>query len=89
MYRKIAFIFIAVFVASAGKTTQALIILVFIILCLVANTFKQPFDNHHLNNLETLSLLCSALTIYCGLFYIAGNANLGNISSFIKYSYLG
>jgi hypothetical protein len=32
---------------------------------------KQPFDNHSLNQLEAFSLLSSAITVYCGLFYIA------------------
>eukprot|EP00347_Sterkiella_histriomuscorum_P011701 403371438 len=72
MYRKITIIFIQVFLAQVGKVVQALVIIVVIVLCLVGNTFKQPFDNYHLNNLETLSLLSSALTIYCGIFYIAG-----------------
>lgn len=42
---------------------------------------KEPFEYYHLNNLETLSLLCCAVTIYCGLFYITGSAGLSKIQS--------
>jgi len=47
----------------------------------VAKTLKEPFDYYHLNNLETLSLLCCAFTIYCGLFYITGAAGLMTLNN--------
>ncbi|TNV88176.1 hypothetical protein FGO68_gene8013 [Halteria grandinella] len=71
MYRKIVIIFIQVFLAQSGKIVQALAILLFLILCLSATAVKQPFANLPLNSLESISLMSSAITVYCGLFYIA------------------
>lgn len=34
----------------------------------------MPFTHFCLNNLESISLLSSAITVYCGLFYIADNS---------------
>ena len=45
--------------------------MVFLIISLTMNSLKLPFANHRLNNLESLSLLSSALTVYCGLYYLA------------------
>ncbi|CDW88635.1 UNKNOWN [Stylonychia lemnae] len=42
-------------------------------------------QHHYLNNLETLSLLSSALTIYCGLFYISGHEGLSVNGMFLIY----
>lgn len=55
--------------------------LFFLIVCLTITAAKQPFANHYLNNLEALSLLSSAVTVYCGLFYIA-KASFKKESSF-------
>ncbi|TNV88036.1 hypothetical protein FGO68_gene5296 [Halteria grandinella] len=81
MYRKIIVIFIQVFLAQLGKIVQALTMLLFLILCLTLTAAKQPFANHFLNSLEALSLLSSAVTVYCGLFYIA-KASFKKESSF-------
>jgi hypothetical protein len=71
MYRKIFIIFIQVFLAQLGKIVQALTTLVFLIVCLTVTAMKQPFTNHFLNSLESLSLMSSSITVYCGLFYIS------------------
>ena len=37
---------------------------------LVANLKKKPYLSISLNDLETISLLTSTLSIYCGIFFI-------------------
>jgi hypothetical protein len=43
----------------------------FLVFSLALTSFKQPFANYYLNRLESLSLLSSTITVYCGLFYIS------------------
>ncbi len=71
MYRKIILIFIAVFIQNYGVMTQALIVFMLLLVCLVLNLKKKPFFLVALNDLETLSLITSILSIYCGIFFIA------------------
>lgn len=73
MVRKIAIIFIQVFLAQEGKIVQALTMLVFLTLCMGLTGIKRPFDNVWLNSLEELSLLSSSITVFCGIFFIANN----------------
>lgn len=42
-----------------------------LIIFIVINLKKQPFMTVVLNDLETLSLTVSMLTVYCGLFYLS------------------
>jgi hypothetical protein len=35
------------------------------------NSKKKPFSTIALNDLETMSLITSMITVYCGLFFIA------------------
>ncbi|CDW79545.1 UNKNOWN [Stylonychia lemnae] len=70
MYRKILIIFTSVFVSNFGIIAQALIIFFALIVFLMINFKKQPFNTQILNDLETLSLITSMITIYCGIFFI-------------------
>eukprot|EP00347_Sterkiella_histriomuscorum_P017868 403347667 len=70
MYRKILIIFIAVFVKNFGVIAQALVVFIVLIAFLMTNTEKQPFSTKALNDLETLSLITSMITIYCGIFFV-------------------
>jgi hypothetical protein len=40
------------------------------IVFLIANLKKKPYLSMSLNDLETISLLTSSLSIYCGIFFI-------------------
>jgi hypothetical protein len=71
MYRKTIIIFVQVLLAQFGKIVQALVIFLLLILAISLNTVRQPFGTLELNSLESLSLLTSAITVYCGLFYIS------------------
>ena len=48
--------------------------LLFLIGFMTVTAIKNPYDEHALNSLEALSLLSSAITVYCGLFYIANSS---------------
>ena len=71
MYRKILIIFISVFLGTYGVITQALVVFVLLILFLVINIKIRPFSLLVLNEMESLSLITSMISIYCGLFYIS------------------
>ncbi|TNV88247.1 hypothetical protein FGO68_gene13755 [Halteria grandinella] len=70
MYRKIAMIFISVFIQPQGVITQAMIVFLLMIIFLIINMKKKPYVSIALNDLETMSLLTSAISIYCGIFFI-------------------
>jgi hypothetical protein len=71
MYRKIGLIFIQVFISQNGAITQAMIVLLVLIIFIVINLKKKPFMTVVLNDLETMSLVTSMVTVYCGIFYIS------------------
>jgi hypothetical protein len=71
MYRKIAVIFVSVFLKLAGVITQALVIFLVLILFLILNIKLMPFTFQALNDMEMISIITSMLTIYCGLFFIS------------------
>jgi len=64
MYRKIAIIFISVFLKLAGVITQALVIFLVLILFLILNIKLMPFTFQALNDMEMMSLITCMLTIY-------------------------
>ncbi|CDW82469.1 UNKNOWN [Stylonychia lemnae] len=70
MYRKIMIIFTSVFISNFGVVSQALLVFMILIFFLMINFKKQPFNTLVLNDLETLSLITSMITIYCGIFFI-------------------
>ncbi|CDW79966.1 UNKNOWN [Stylonychia lemnae] len=71
MYRKIILIFIAVFIQNYGVMTQALIVFLLLIICLILNIKTKPFFLVVLNDLETLSLITSILSVYCGIYFVS------------------
>lgn len=71
MYRKIAIIFISVFLESFGVITQALVVFIVLILFLILNIKLKPFTFEVLNDMEMMSIITSILTVYCGLFYLS------------------
>jgi len=70
MYRKIMVIFIAVFIASFGAITQALFVFLLVIVFLIINMKLKPFTQVALNDLESMSLVASMITVYCGIFFM-------------------
>ena len=47
-----------------------MIVFVLMIGFLIANLKKKPYVSLALNDLETFSLITSAVSIYCGIFFI-------------------
>jgi hypothetical protein len=71
MYRKMACIFISVFLNRVGYIVQALILLILLVFFMQINNLRRPFINRSLNDIENMSLMTTVVTIYCGLFYIS------------------
>ena len=71
MFRKVAMIFITIFLATLGRIVQALVVILLLIFFLFVTTRKKPFITRRLNELEIISLLVSSITIYCGVFFLS------------------
>ena len=71
MYRKVAMIFISVFMKSLGTRVQSLAVFVIIVIFIVVTSKRKPYLTRQLNDLEILSLFTSGLTIYCGFFFLS------------------
>lgn len=86
MYRKIAMIFISVFIQPYGVISQALIVFLLMIVFLIANLKKKPYLSMALNDLETISLVTSTLSIYCGIFFITDipTKDMGSLPQSVK-----
>jgi hypothetical protein len=70
LYRKLLIAFISVYLANISVSIQALTLMLVILGALVLHVKHQPFTDQKLNELEFRSILTSAVTIYCGLFYL-------------------
>ena len=66
MFRKIMIIFIAVFLDVYGTITQALVVLIVLIVYLYLNVKIHPYMLKELNDMETFSIFTSMITVYCG-----------------------
>ena len=92
MFRKIMLIFIESFLIQFGVITQALVVFMLLIIFLLLNMTKYPFQTIVLNQLETMSLLTSMISIFCGIFFIVsiqtvnGEENTSNNSSGVVLS---
>ena len=70
MYRKMVIIAMAVFLTSVSPSFQALGVLLVLMVSLVVHVYSSPYNVNVLNQLEKRSILVSAVTLYCGLFYM-------------------
>ena len=71
MYRKIVIICISVFLSLVGTSVQALTLTLVLLVSLFLQYELKPFNKHQLNHMETEAILTAAVTIYCGLYYLA------------------
>lgn len=74
MFRKVAMIFITVFISSLGRIVQALAVIVLLVFYLFITIRKKPYTTRRLNELEITSLLTSATTIYSGVFFLSSRS---------------
>ena len=73
MFRKVAMIFIAVFLRSTGTRIQALVVFILLLFFVILTVEKKPYLTRKLNNLELISLVTSCVTIYCGFFFLSSS----------------
>ncbi|CAG9321997.1 unnamed protein product [Blepharisma stoltei] len=73
IYRKIAIICCSVFLSTVSVNIQALTTLFILIACLYFQCKIKPYNGDDLNRLEAISISASAVTIYCGMYYLTGS----------------
>lgn len=71
MFRKVAMIFITIFLSTLGQIVQALAVIILLIVYLFMTMRKKPYTTRRLNELEIMSLLVSSVTIYAGVFFLS------------------
>ena len=71
MFRKVAMIFITIFLSTLGHIVQALAVIILLAFYLFITMRKRPYTTRRLNELEIMSLLVSAVTIYAGMFFLS------------------
>ena len=74
MYRKVAMIFISVFLNGIGTMIQALVVMVLLVFFIVVTQRYKPYYSRQLNDLEIVSLITSCITFYCGLFFLSSKS---------------
>ena len=74
--RKIAVLSVLSFTSSSSVQVQALTVLIVLLLALLLQLRFQPFLSSELNQLEFKSILTSAVTLICGLYYLASGLNV-------------
>jgi hypothetical protein len=70
MYRKIFIICCSVFLSEVVMT-QALTVMIFLLLSIHFQMRYQPYNSPELNQMELRSILVASATIYCGLYFLA------------------
>ena len=71
MYRKVALIFVSVFLQALGTRVQAFSVFLLIVFFVVLTSKRQPYRSRQLNDLEQVSLITSGITIYSGFFFLS------------------
>ena len=79
--RKVLLLFLNAFLSTYGTGTQALIVLLVLILFLVLTARKRPHLSDPLFDLEALSLFAILLTAYCGLFFLGDAGGTSSLST--------
>lgn len=74
MLRKVGVIFVAVFLRSLGTRIQAFALFLLLLAFLALTHRHRPFRTRQLNQLELLSLIASAATVYAGFFYLSARS---------------
>lgn len=70
LYRKIAMVFISIFLVTFGTHIQALFVLLVAFLCYILQSYSEPFMHDELNQMEKKALLSASLTLYAGLYFL-------------------
>ena len=83
LYRKILIITVAVFLTNISTSIQALTVMMLLIAAFSLQIKHKPFAIAEMNDLEVRGILVSAVTIYCGLYYMTND--LDQISQVIMF----
>ena len=71
MYRKVAMIFVSVFLQAFGTRIQAFTVFLLILFFVVLTSKRRPYLSRQLNDLEQISLVTSGVTIYSGMLFLS------------------
>ncbi|CAG9322000.1 unnamed protein product [Blepharisma stoltei] len=71
IYRKIVIICCSIFLSAVSVNIQALTTLFVLVVYLYFQCKIKPYNGDDLNRLETVSIASSAITIYCGMYYLS------------------
>jgi hypothetical protein len=77
LYRKIFIICLVVFVGNQSISIQALSIMLILLVFLALQFWQQPYSSAALNTMELKAIFVAGITIYCGLYYLAGSTSEG------------
>mmetsp|Transcript_28609 Transcript_28609/g.32703 ORF Transcript_28609/g.32703 Transcript_28609/m.32703 type:complete len:276 (-) Transcript_28609:241-1068(-) len=70
LYRKLVLAAAGIFLYHIHRSIQALLAFAILVGSLYLQNTNKPYISRELNLLETRSLIVSAITIYCGLYYL-------------------
>ena len=71
LYRKVLIISIVTFFTNVSTLTQAVSILLLLNLSIFLHLKLRPYVSNELNNMEMQALVTSAVTLYCGVYFLA------------------
>ena len=84
LLRKISIISCSVFLQNVSVSIQALATFLVILACYLMHEAYLPYNVEQLNKMEKQSIIVSAVTIYCGLFFLTGELDqFGKICLFL------
>lgn len=70
MFRKVALVFIIVFLAEYAPQIRVVFAALLVFAALILHVKYQPYDDDDLDLLELWSLLASFLTLFLGIFFV-------------------
>lgn len=70
MFRKIAIIFVSAILSLWGSIIQAYVLLLVLTTFTVLTLRIKPYKKRDLNQLEVISLVCSLISSYTGLYFL-------------------
>jgi len=83
--RKLAIVFVTVFVHQVGPITEATSGIIVLGITLASHLHCQPYETKDLNDMETASLYVSILTLSSGLYFYSGEIDSGSWIFFLIF----
>ena len=75
LLRKMLIISCSVFFTNSSVSVQALVAFTIILFSYILQQKYEPFELHQLNQMESNSIIVSAVTIYSGMFFLTNTLN--------------